>query len=189
MTNLSPDLLEPRPSAGWRNLVPRWSPKLVVGSILIIAITLFGVAGPLLVGDPDRIDNIGLTAPGAEHLLGTTQTGQDVLAQIAHATRGSLYIGLLVGVMATILSALFGIVGAYVGGIVDEGFSLFSNVMLVIPGLPLVIVISAFVPSEQRGSCTGSGTHFVIDLGGGFMGWRGRVCAGGRGSRGRTSVV
>ncbi len=143
-----------RPRAGWRNLVPRWSPKLAVGSALILTITLFGVLGPLLVGDPDRIDNIGLTPPSGEHLLGTTQTGQDVLAQIAYATRGSLYIGLLVGVMATFLSALFGIVGGYVGGVVDEAFSLFSNVMLVIPGLPLVIVISAFVPPEQRGSWT-----------------------------------
>jgi peptide/nickel transport system permease protein len=154
MTNLSPDLLEPQASAGWRNLVPRWSPKLAVGSALILTITVFGLVGPLLAGDPDRIDNIGLTPPSGEHLLGTTQTGQDVLAQIAYATRGSLYIGFLVGVLATFLSALFGIVGAYVGGVVDEAFSLFSNVMLVIPGLPLVIVISAFIPPEQRGAWT-----------------------------------
>jgi peptide/nickel transport system permease protein len=143
-----------RPRAGWRNLLPRWSPKLATGSGLIIAITLFGLVGPLLLGDPDRIDNIGLTAPGAGHLLGTTQLGQDVFAQTARATRGSLYIGVLVGVMATLLSALFGIVGAYIGGLVDEAFSLLSNVMLVIPGLPLVIVISAFVPPERRGSWT-----------------------------------
>jgi len=143
-----------QPRADWRHLVPRWSPKLAVGSALILTITLCGLVGPLLVGDPDRIDNIGLTPPGGGHLLGTTQTGQDVLAQIAYATRGSLYIGLLVGVMATFLSALFGIVGAYAGGVVDEAFSLFSNVMLVIPGLPLVIVISAFVPPEQRGVWT-----------------------------------
>jgi peptide/nickel transport system permease protein len=143
-----------QPRAGWRDLVPRWSPKLAVGSALILTIILFGVVGPLLVGDPDRIDNIGLTPPSGGHLLGTTQTGQDVLAQIAYATRGSLYIGFLVGVMATFLSALFGIVGSYVGGVVDEAFSLLSNVMLVIPGLPLVIVISAFVPPEQRGTWT-----------------------------------
>ena len=137
-----------------RNLVPRWSPKLAIGATLVLTITLFGLVGPLLVGDPDQIDNIGLTPPSGAHPLGTTQTGQDVLAQIAYATRGSLYIGLLVGVMATFLSALFGIVGAYVGGVVDEAFSLLSNVMLVIPGLPLVIVISAFVPPEQRGTWT-----------------------------------
>jgi ABC-type dipeptide/oligopeptide/nickel transport system ATPase component len=54
--------------------------------------------------------------------------------------------------MATVLSGIFGIVGAYAGGVVDEVFSLFSNVMLVIPGLPLVIVITAFVPPDERGT-------------------------------------
>ncbi|MGW4637083.1 dipeptide/oligopeptide/nickel ABC transporter permease/ATP-binding protein [Sphaerisporangium sp. NPDC004334] len=149
MTDLGPDSPAPR-----RAVLPRLSPKLVTGLALITAITLFGVAGPLFVGEPDAINDIGLTSPGGGHVLGTTQMGQDVLAQIAYATRGSLYIGVLVGVMATVLSALFGIVGGYVGGVVDEAFSLFSNVMLVIPGLPLVIVISAFVPPEQRGAWT-----------------------------------
>ncbi|GII79931.1 peptide ABC transporter ATP-binding protein [Sphaerisporangium rufum] len=149
MTDLGPDSPAPR-----RAVLPRSSPKLVTGLALIAAIALFGVAGPLFVGEPGAINDIGLAPPGGGHLLGTTQLGQDVLAQIAYATRGSLYIGVLVGVMATVLSALFGIVGSYVGGAVDEAFSLFSNVMLVIPGLPLVIVISAFVPPEQRGAWT-----------------------------------
>jgi ABC-type dipeptide/oligopeptide/nickel transport system permease subunit len=139
---------------GWRALLPRWSPKLGIGLALVVAIALFGVIGPFLTGDPSAISSIGLTAPGGGHLLGTTQTGQDVFAQLTHATRGSLKIGLLVGVMATVLSAAFGIIGGFAGGFVDEVFSLFSNVMLVIPGLPLVIVISGFVPVSQRGSWT-----------------------------------
>ncbi|MFE2752166.1 dipeptide/oligopeptide/nickel ABC transporter permease/ATP-binding protein [Actinosynnema sp. NPDC059335] len=155
MTNLSAaTVAAPRGRAGWRSMLPRWSPKLGVGLVLIGLIALLGLVGPLVVGDPNAIRDIGLTPPGGEFWLGTTLTGQDIVAQLAHATRGSLYIGLMVGVMATALSAVFGIVGSYVGGYVDEAFSLFSNVMLVIPGLPLVIVISAFVPADQRGSWT-----------------------------------
>ncbi|RAS70857.1 ABC-type dipeptide/oligopeptide/nickel transport system ATPase component [Lentzea atacamensis] len=130
------------------------SGKLATGLGLAGLIVLFGLVGPLLTGDPATIRDVGLTPPGGEHLLGTTLTGQDVLAQLAHATRGSLWIGVLVGVMATVLSGVFGIVGAYAGGIVDEVFSLFSNVMLVIPGLPLVIVVAGFVPADQRGTWT-----------------------------------
>ncbi|MGW0983980.1 dipeptide/oligopeptide/nickel ABC transporter permease/ATP-binding protein [Streptomyces xiamenensis] len=137
--------------SGWRALLPSWSARLGIGLGLVGAIGIFGIVGPLLLGDPDAIDNMGRTPPGADHWLGTTQTGQDVLSQLAHATRGSLQIGLAVGIGATVLSALFGVIGAYLGGVVDEGFSLFSNVMLVIPGLPLVIVIAGFVPREQRG--------------------------------------
>ncbi len=143
-----------RPRTGWRAVLPRWSPRLGVGLALVGVIAAFGVLGPFLVGDPAAVSDIGLAPPGGGHLLGTTQTGQDVLAQLAYATRGSLAIGLLVGVMATVLSALFGIVGGYFGSAVDELFSLVSNVMLVIPGLPLVIVISGFVPVTERGTWT-----------------------------------
>lgn len=140
--------------SGWRMLLPTMTPWLAVGLVLVGGITLFGLIGPYLVGDPTQIRDQGLTAPTGEFLLGTTQTGQDVLAQLAYATRGSLQIGLLVGVLATVLSAFFGIYGAYKGRFVDEAFSLFTNVFLVIPGLPLVIVISGFVPRESRGLWT-----------------------------------
>jgi peptide/nickel transport system permease protein len=140
-----------RRTSSWRLMLPTMTPWLAVGLLLVVGIALFGVVAPSLVGDPSTIRDIGLTGPSAEHLLGTTQTGQDVLSQLAWSTRGSLQIGLLVGVLATLLSTLVGIYGAYLGGLADEGFSLLSNVFLVIPGLPLVIVIAAFVPREARG--------------------------------------
>lgn len=143
-----------RPKPAWRLMLPTPTPWLITGLVLIGSIIIFGTFGPLLVGDPAAISNVGLSGPSADHWLGTTQTGQDVLAQLAHATRGSLQIGFLVGVLATVLSAFFGIYGAYIGGFADEVFSLLSNVFLVIPGLPLVIVISGFVPRESRGLWT-----------------------------------
>ncbi|GLW28404.1 hypothetical protein Areg01_13440 [Actinoplanes regularis] len=123
--------------------------KLLAGLIIGGAIVLFGVLGPLLTQDPALVNDIGLTPPSADHWLGTTQTGQDVLAQLAYGTRGSLAVGAIVGVLTLILSTFFGVVGAYAGGWFDEMFSLFTNVMLVIPGLPLVIVISSYVPDKS----------------------------------------
>jgi peptide/nickel transport system permease protein len=123
--------------------------KLTAGLVIAVPIVLFGLLGPLLVQDPSRVDDIGLSAPGAGHLLGTTQTGQDVLAQLAYSTRGSLIVGAVVGVLTLLLSGFFGIVGAYAGGWLDETFSLIINVMLVIPGLPVVIVISAYMPDRS----------------------------------------
>ena len=143
-----------KPRSALRLMLPTPTPWLITGLVLIGGISLFGILGPLFVMDPTEIRNIGLTPPSPEHILGTTQTGQDVFAQLAYATRGSLEIGLIVGVLATALSAVFGILGTYIGGFADEVFSLFSNVFLVIPGLPLVIVISGFVPPESRGLWT-----------------------------------
>jgi peptide/nickel transport system permease protein len=143
-----------KPKPAWQLMLPTLTWWLITGLVLVLGILVYGFVAPLLVGDPDAISDIGLSGPSSGHLLGTTQTGQDVFAQLAFATRGSLEIGFIVGVLATVLSAFFGIYGAYRGGLVDEGFSLLSNVFLVIPGLPLVIVISGFVPKESRGLWT-----------------------------------
>ncbi|CAM3595066.1 ABC transporter permease [Occultella aeris] len=132
-----------------RRTLPPMTPKLGVGLAITIVIVLFGTLGPLLVGSPSEVRNIGMTPPSSEFWLGTTQTGQDVFAQLAHATRGSLLIGLVVGVLTLLLSSFFGVVGAFAGGWTDEAFSLFTNVMLVIPGLPLVIVISSYVTQKS----------------------------------------
>ena len=139
------------PVATRRFALPPLTGKLTTGLLLGGAILLFGLLGPLVVQDPSRVHEIGLAGPSGAHLLGTTQTGQDVLAQLAYATRGSLTVGAIVGLVTLVLSAFFGVVGAYAGGWVDELFSLCTNVMLVIPGLPLVIVISSYVPDKSLG--------------------------------------
>lgn len=137
------------PTGRRRLSLPPLTGKLAVGLGLAGAILLFGLIGPLVVTDPSGVNDIGLAGPSGAHWLGTTQTGQDVLAQLAHATRGSLLVGAVVGILTLLLSAFFGVVGAYAGGWVDEVFSVFTNVWLVIPGLPLVIVISSYVPDKS----------------------------------------
>jgi peptide/nickel transport system permease protein len=137
--------------ASIRALLPSWSPKLAVGLTIAGLIIGWAVVGPFLVHDPNQISTEWFAHPSAAHWLGTTQTGQDVWSQMAYGTRGSLVIGFVVGIIATVLSGVFGILGGYIGGAVDEGFALFTNVVLVIPGLPLVIVIGNYVPQNHRG--------------------------------------
>lgn len=152
------------------------TPKFVTGALIVLAIVLLGVIGPFVTQNPNAISNIGLTSPSSKHLLGTTQIGQDVLAQLAYSTRGSLIVGVAVAVLTLVLSAFFGIIGAYIGGAVDEGFSLFSNVMLVIPGLPLVIVIASYIQNKSV---------FLVILVLGLTGW----AAGSRVLRSQTLSV
>jgi peptide/nickel transport system permease protein len=140
---------DPKLSRRQRLGLPPMTGKLAAGLIIGGLIIAFGLIGPFFVQDPAKVDDIGLAGPSGANLLGTTQTGQDVLAQLAYGTRGSLTIGAIVGLLTLLLSAFFGIVGAYAGGWLDETFSLFTNVMLVIPGLPLVIVISSYVPDKS----------------------------------------
>lgn len=92
------------------------------------------------------IDYFPLRAkPSAAHPLGTNHAGNDLLSQVIWGTRISLTIGLATGLFVTILSLTLALLSGYLGGIVDDVITFMTNVMLVIPGLPLMIVIAAYV--------------------------------------------
>jgi peptide/nickel transport system permease protein len=103
------------------------------------------IIGPFIVGDPNAFSHAEWQSPSAAHWLGTTQLGQDVLAQVVSGAGATLEIGAGAGLLATVISIVIGIGGGYLGGIADEALSLLSNVVLVIPALPLIIVIASFV--------------------------------------------
>src|SRR5207302_652314 len=78
------------------------------------------------------------------HWFGTTAYGQDVLSQLIWGTRQSVVIAFAVGGLATALSVIIGVSAAYLGGVADGVLSLITDVILVIPIFPLIIVISAY---------------------------------------------
>lgn len=129
---------------GWLSGALR-SRYVVAGLVIIGVFTLVALVGPYLVGDPNAFGGPQLASPGGQYWLGTNQTGQDVFAQLVVATRDTLAIGGLVALVATAVSVAVGVGGGFAGGTVDEALSLVSNVVLVIPQLPLVILIAAYV--------------------------------------------
>ncbi|MDW5325791.1 ABC transporter permease [Plantactinospora sp. KLBMP9567] len=143
-----PGVVVPTRRPRWRGLLR--SRKLAAGLAIVGFFALVAVVGPLLVDDPNLVSDDRLLAPSAEHLLGTTTTGQDVFRQLVAATRGSMLVGLVVGLLATVVSVLVGVLGGYTGGHADESLSLVSNVFLVLPGLPLVVLITDYV--QTRGA-------------------------------------
>lgn len=138
------------PVAGRRPRVIRRSAKFIVGCSIVGLFLLVGIIGPLFVHGQNDISDTGLVGPSGQHWLGTTNTGQDVLKQLIVGARGSMAIGLIAAFLAVVLSVLIGVIGGYLGGRTDESFSLLSNVVLVLPQLPLVIVITDFV--QNRGT-------------------------------------
>jgi peptide/nickel transport system permease protein len=124
------------------------SPRLIAGVGIVGFFLLLGIFGPLFLSSPNHLGPSDLAAPSLSHWLGTTQIGQDVFAQLVVGARATLEIGLGAGLLATIVSIVVGIGGGYAGGLVDESLSLLSNVVLVIPVLPLVIVILAYVKAS-----------------------------------------
>ena len=132
-----------------RRILPSTSPKFIVGASIVVAIVLFAIIAPFFTQDPRSTANPALQPPSAEHWLGTTKLGNDMFAQLAIGAQGSLLIGVAAGGIAIILSLLFGVLAGYLGGWREDGLALLTNVMIVIPGLPLVMVIASFVPQRS----------------------------------------
>ncbi|WP_110945951.1 ABC transporter permease [Streptomyces avicenniae] len=114
----------------------------ILGVFLLMAI--FGEA--LAPYDPSARSDDLLQSPSWDHPFGTTQTGEDIFSQILVGTRGVLLVGLLAAVIATVLGVLIGVTAGYLGGVGDDVLSSVSNVFLVIPSLPLIIIITSFLP-------------------------------------------
>jgi peptide/nickel transport system permease protein len=137
-----------------RPLVPGWlrllfsNPKSRVGLTVFTAMVLLGVLAPLFVSAGSAVDFSLLDArqaPSWHHLFGTTDQGSDVFAQVAWGARRSLLLGAGAGALATLIGATLGIFAAYAGGLVDDILSLVTNVFFVIPTIPLLIDVTAFL--------------------------------------------
>ncbi len=137
------------PQPGWWRRLPA---KAKVGVVLFCLFVLTAIIGPLVTPYDPSYQNpspgASMNAPSAAHLLGTTQSGQDVLSQLLVGIRLTLELGLIVGVVATALAVIVGVTGAFLGGFWDELLSLVTNVFLVIPALPLLIVVLGYFPNK-----------------------------------------
>jgi peptide/nickel transport system permease protein len=135
-----------------RSLLPRRSPRLVAGLVIVLLVIVIAVVLPFFTKNPDAITNDLWQPPSWKHLLGTTKYGQDVLAQLGWSLRGSLIIGFSVALISLVISTIMGVLGTYIGHTLDELFSLITNVFLVLPALPLTIVIAATVRNKGIGT-------------------------------------
>ncbi|MBN9303813.1 MAG: peptide ABC transporter permease [Devosia sp. 67-54] len=124
----------------------RHNRKALIGLLILLLIIGAALAAPWLtqyaptarVGRPHQ-------PPSAEHWLGTTRLGQDVFARLIYGARTSLAVGFGAGVMITVLGTVLGIVAGYRRGLVDEIINFATNIVLVVPNLPLLLVLAAFI--------------------------------------------
>lgn len=147
-----PDGTEPLPPAvitrkrGWLRRLPG---KAKVGAAILGLFLLIAVIGPTIAPFDPTASTPGQAlplGPTTTHLLGTTATGQDVLSQLLVGTRSTVVLGLLTGLIATLLAVVIGMSAGFLGGASDEGLSLLANVFLVLPALPLLVVILGYLP-------------------------------------------
>ncbi len=150
----------------------------LVGAVGITLLILFVIIGSIIV--PESSANSGdllirLSAPAAGHPFGTDSTGRDVFDRIIYGGQISLFIGLLAVALEVSLGTLIGGVAAYFGGWVDALLMRFTEAMLAIPSLFLLIVLAKFlgqdIPTITFLGRTFSGSVGIVILVIGLTSW------------------
>ncbi len=120
--------------------------KLKVGAAVLLLFVVLMFVGPLLTRYKPN-DFVGPAAhpPSSEYWFGTTTFGQDVFTQFVYGLGSTFLVGIVGGGLGTLIGVLVGFTAGYRGGIVDEVLNMFTNIVLVIPALAVLLIIAAYL--------------------------------------------
>ncbi len=155
MTVLTPAAEKPKAQnplfSIWLRL-PGWTRSILknrksrVGILILGFFLLVAILAPLLAPiDPQRMVGRPHQAPTSDYIFGTSRQGQDIFAQMVHGTYTTLRVGFVIGTVITVIGIAVGLTAGFVGGIVDDVLSMITNVVLVLPQLPIIIVIAGMI--------------------------------------------
>ena len=120
--------------------------KATAGTVLLVFFILVAAFPGVIARDNPNAEiyprGVG---PSLGHLLGTTAFGQDMFAQVVWGTRPVMLIAFGVGIGATVIAMLIGVAAAYLGGAWDGVLNTITDVLLVIPLFPLLIIIGSYL--------------------------------------------
>ena len=120
--------------------------KATTGAVLLFIFFLVALFPGVIARDsPTQDAYLPKLGVSTAHLLGTTAYGQDMWAQLVWGTRTVLIIAFAVGLATTAIAVLIGVAAAYLGGAWDGVLGVLTDVLLVIPLFPLLIVLTAYL--------------------------------------------
>ena len=128
----------------------RESPTLGVGFLMVGAVLLFGLLGPLFV-DTSMAQPLSSTprlSPSWEHLFGTDDSGRDLLAVMVVGVPLTLRIGLLAGALGLGLGTFLGFTSGYIGGKFDGLIRALVDTLLTVPPLVVLVSIASTIREE-----------------------------------------
>lgn len=122
----------------------------IFGAIIILFFCAVGLLAPILAPHQpwDTLRDASgklaiLKTPTLEFLMGTTAMGRDILSQMLYATRTTVLIGLVSGLISILIGANIGLLSGYYGGKLDEILMRFTDIVYGMPFLPFLIVLIA----------------------------------------------
>ena len=140
----------------------------VIGLIMIVLTLLMAIFAPLLApyNPKERIrvtlDSI-YAKPSLEHPFGTDDAGKDVLSNFIYGARVSLTVGFFASFISVVIGGTIGLISGFFGGKIDNLLMRFTDIVLVIPDLPLAVVLVALTKPSLM--------NIIIVIG--ILGWTG----------------
>jgi peptide/nickel transport system permease protein len=128
----------------WRDFVH--NRRAVVGAMILVFFVLVAILAPFIVPySPTSIQFTPNLPPSMHHFFGTTVNGQDIFSQLIWGARASLFVALICGSLISLIQLMMGVFAGYAGGPFDTLASAVTNVFLVLPSLPLLIILAAYL--------------------------------------------
>lgn len=155
------------PSTG--RVAPQWlrllfsTPLTAAGVVAFAVVVLVALFAPALTPYKplDMLGPLG-SPPSGSHWFGTNDSGQDIFTQVIYGARYSIAVGIGAGVCITVLAAVLGMTAGYIAGWGDDLLSMIMNIFLVVPQLPLLVVIAAYVPFKGNDPVGAATTMIVV---------------------------
>lgn len=146
----------PRAGGGRATGKPRLSRRIynvvgLVGVGLLVALLVLSLfPGAIAPYDPTETVGRPFLPPSAAHRLGTNDIGQDILSELIWGTRTSLLTGLVVSLVSVAIGVAAGLISGYFTNALSAIILILVDLVLVLPFLPLVILLSAYLGPSQR---------------------------------------
>lgn len=116
------------------------------GMAILLVVVVLAILAPVTSRyDPSQQSIASLLSPSQSHWLGTNHVGQDIWSQLVYGARTSLLVGFSVGILSLLLSILFGVSAALIGGLYDRVVMRVVDALIVIPMVIVVILVAAYV--------------------------------------------
>ncbi|TYL36747.1 ABC transporter permease [Natronococcus pandeyae] len=122
-----------------------------VGIAILSGFVAMAIVGTRVIDEPrtGEGDRLEPAFQSLAHPLGTDSVGRDVLGQIVHATPNMLLMILAGGVFTTVMATTVGTTSGYLGGRADRLIMSVTDIVMTIPGLPLVVILAAALSPQN----------------------------------------
>jgi peptide/nickel transport system permease protein len=118
-------------------------PQTIAGLVVLVLFVLVAVLSPLLAKDPKAQVAPVFAAPSGDHLLGTDGGGADMVSLLIAGARVSLIVGFAAAVVSALIGGSIGLISGFFGGKIDTALMRFTDYVIAIPDVPLMIVAAA----------------------------------------------